>query len=219
MTSAPHQPRSLAQRLATRLAARILHDLSGPASGIVSGLDLLAEPRETDIDGAALDLATSSARTLLDLIEFHQVAFGGRGEAIGGVALERLALTQFEARRPTLEWAPAIEPFPALAAQATLILVQIAAGALALGGIARVTASCAGDEISIRIDGEGPRATLHPEMLEGLEGHDHSQGLAGRWAPSRYLQALVAEARGSVMAATGRDRFTLGASLPAGGCD
>src|ERR1700733_11262801 len=100
MTSVSHSPRSLAQILAGGLAARILHDLSGPASGVASGLDLLAEPGGTAVDRAALDLAPSSARSLLDLIEFHQVAFGARGEAMSGALLQRLALTQFEARRP-----------------------------------------------------------------------------------------------------------------------
>jgi hypothetical protein len=213
MSSAPHRPEPLAQRLAARLAARILHDLSGPASGVSSGLDLLAEPGATD-DGAALDLATSSARSLLDLIEFHQVAFGGRGQAVSGGLLKQLALTQFEARRPTLEWAPTIEPFPAPVAQATLILVQIAASALAVGGVARVSASGASDKFVIRVDGQGPRATLHPETLEGLDGRDLSQGLPGRWAPARYLHTLVVEACGAVTVTAGADQFALGVVFP-----
>jgi hypothetical protein len=216
MTSVSHPPRSLAQFLAGRLAARILHDLSGPASGVASGLELLVEPGATDLGAAAIDLAASSARTLLDLIEFHQVAFGGRGDAVSGALLKRLALTQFEARRPTLEWAPAIEPFPPLAAQATLILVQIAAGALAAGGLARLSASRVDEELVIGVDGRGPRATLQPEILEGLGGHDLSHGLPGRWAPCRYLHAVVADVRGSVTATIGADRFSLGLVLPLG---
>jgi histidine phosphotransferase ChpT len=214
MTSASHQPEPLAHRLAARLAARILHDLSGPASGVASGLDLLAVGGGDD--DAALDLAASSARSLLDLIEFHQVAFGGRGEAVSGAVLKRLALTQFEGRRPTLEWEPAIEPFPALAAQATLILAQIAASALAVGGVAHLSASRAEGELVIKVDGRGPRAALQPETLEGLAGRGFSHGLAGRWAPSRYLHALIAEIGGAVTVTAGVDEFALGAVLPSG---
>jgi hypothetical protein len=217
MSSPSHQPEPLAERLAAGLAARILHDLSGPASGVASGLDLLAEGDGAD-HGAAFDLAAASTGALLDLIAFHQVAFGGRGEAVGDASLKRLALTQFEARRPVLEWSPAIESFPRLPAQATLILAQIAAAALAVGGVARISASRAPDEIVIRVDGAGPRAALQPETVEGLSGRELSAGLPGRWAPARYLFALLAGAGGGVTIKTDADQFSLEAMIPADAC-
>ena len=215
MTSHPALP----ERLAAALAARILHDISGPASGVASGLDLLAEPGQSDLDGAALDLAVSSARGLLDLIEFHKVAFGAGGEAVSGAALRSLAQTLFEGRRPRLEWAADLDPFPGLAAQAMLILVQVAAGALASGGLARATARQIRGDVVIRIDGGGPRAILHPENLEGLEGRELSNGLAGRWAPSRYLSALVTRVGGALTTTTDVGRFSLAATLPAAARD
>jgi histidine phosphotransferase ChpT len=215
MTSTATPP----ERLAAALAARILHDISGPASGVASGLDLLAEPGQADTDGAALDLAVSSAKGLLDLIEFHKVAFGASGDALGGAVLHRLALAPFEGRRSQLEWAAQIDAFPGLAAQTMLILAQVAAAALAAGGLARATAICIQGDIVIRIDGEGPRAALHPENLEGLEGRDLSKGLAGRWAPCRYLNALVTGAGGAVAATTDVGRFSLAATLPAAALD
>jgi histidine phosphotransferase ChpT len=201
------------ERLAAGLAARILHDISGAASGVASGLDLLAEPGQSDMDGAALDLAVSSAQGLLDLLAFHKVAFGASGEAVGGAALHKLALAPFEGRRPKLEWAVQIDALPALAAQAMLILVQIAATGLAAGGLARASANRIRGDIAIRVDGEGPRAVLQSETLEGLEGRDLSKGLAGRWAPARYLNALVTGAGGALTATTGAGRFSLTATL------
>jgi histidine phosphotransferase ChpT len=203
--------------LAAGLAARILHDLSGPASGVVSGLELLADAGGGGADKAALELAVSSARALLDLLEFHKVAFGATGEAASSGALHRLALTQFEGRRPRLDWATEMDAFPGPAAQAMLILVQISAAALATGGLARATASFAHGEIALGVEGEGPRAILQPETLEGLEGRALSRGLAGRWAPSRYLAALVTAAGGALTATAGVDRFSLAATLPAAG--
>jgi hypothetical protein len=207
------------ERLAAGLAARILHDISGPASGVASGLELITEPGQADVGGAALDLAISSAKGLLELIEFHKVAFGSGAEAVSGATLHRLALTPFEGRRPRLEWTTQLEPFPGLAAQAMLIFAQISASALAAGGLARATASRAHDAIVIRIDGEGPRAALHAESLEGLLGRELSKGLAGRWAPSRYLTALVADAGGAVEATSEIGRFSLTATLPAAATD
>lgn len=203
--------------LAAALAARILHDLSGPACGVASGLDLLVDPGQGRLGDAAIELAVSSARALLDLLEFHKVAFGATGEAVSADALHRLALTQFEGRRPQLEWVADVDPFPGPAAQAMLILVQISAATLAAGGRARATASCARAQIALGVEGQGPRATLQPEMLEGLEGRALSRGLAGRWAPSRYLAALVTAAGGALTANAGADRFSLAVTFPATG--
>jgi len=211
MTSQPTPP----ERLAAALAARILHDISGPASGVASGLELITEPGQADVGGAALDLAISSAKGLLDLIEFYKVALGSSGEAVSGATLHRLALAPFEGRRPQLEWAAQIEPVPNLAAQAMLIFAQISAAGLAAGGLARATAARVRDHIVVRIDGEGPRAAPHPESLQGLAGSDLSKGLAGRWAPSRYLAALVTDVGGAVTATTDVGRFSLTATLPA----
>jgi histidine phosphotransferase ChpT len=207
-------PATPPETLAAGIAARILHDLSGPASGVASGLDLLADPGGADADGAALDLAVSSAEALVQLIEFHKVAFGATGEAVSRTALHRLALTPFEGRRPRLEWAADIDEFPPPAAQAMLILTQIAAAALAAGGLARATASFDDGGVVIRIEGQGPRATLNPETVDGLEGRALSRGLAGRWAPSRYLAAVVAAAGGVLKATPGVAQFSLAAILP-----
>ena len=205
------------EHLAAALAARILHDISGPASGVTSGLDLLAESGHGD--GAALELAVSSAKSLLDLLEFHKVAFGGGAEALASATLQRLALTPFEARRPRLEWVSDVDPFPGPAAQTMLILAQISAAALAAGGLARANASRIDEDIVIRIEAEGPRAALHPESLDGLRGRHHSGGLAGRWAPSRYLSALVTGVGGVLTATTDVGRFSLTATLPAAATD
>jgi hypothetical protein len=200
------------ERLAAALAARILHDLSSPASGVAAGLDLLAESGHGD--GAPLELAVSSAKSLLDLLEFHKVAFGGGAEPVADATLRRLALTPFEAGRPRLEWVSDLDPFPGLAAQTMLILAQISATALAAGGLARADAARIHEDIVIRIDAEGPRAGLHPESLDGLKGRDHLEGLAGRWAPSRYLAALVAGVGGVLTATADVGRFSLTATLP-----
>jgi hypothetical protein len=215
MTSTATPP----QTLAAALVARVLHDISGPSSGVAAGLDLLAGPGGAKDDSGAFDLAASSAQALLDLLEFHKLAFGSGGEPISGASLERLAQTPFAARRPRLEWRAELDPWPALAAQATLVLVQITAGGLAAGGLARATASRVRGDILVRIDAEGPRAALPPEALEGLQGRDLSRGLPGRWAPSRYLHALVTGAGGDVRASAEDGHFSLSATLPPSGTE
>ncbi|HEX7760485.1 MAG TPA: histidine phosphotransferase family protein, partial [Caulobacteraceae bacterium] len=130
-----------AEELAAKLAARLCHDFMSPASGIVSGLDLLEDPSAKDMRDEAMDLIASSARKLVDTLTFARVAFGAyaSAEAFDARELEGLARGVFAHVRPELEWAVETPQLPKTAARALLNLAQIAAGALATGGMARVS--------------------------------------------------------------------------------
>ena len=206
-----------AEELAAKLAARLCHDFMSPASGIVSGLDLLEDPSAKDMQAEAMALIASSARKLVDQLTFARVAFGAYASAdvFDSRELETLAQGVFAHVRPTLEWA--VEP-PQLAkpaARALLNLVQLAAGALAVGGTARASAKIENGQTLVAVEAVGPRARLHAEVLDGLEGRALGEGLSGRWVQAYYLQALLKAAGGSVAVETGEDRVAFKAVAPA----
>jgi len=202
------------ETLAAGLAARILHDIAGPASGVASAMELYADTDDPGTRDAALGLATSSVSALLDMLDFSRRAFGGAQDPLDDRTLRRLASTQFEGRRARLEMTSDLDPFPGPVAQAVLILAHIAAGGLAAGGFALLTAARDRETVAVRVAGEGPGARLAAEVVEGLAGRPLSTGLAGRWAPARYLFALVATAAGELTAVAGENRFVLDATLP-----
>jgi len=211
MSQSPVAP----ETLAAALAARLVHDLSGPASGVTSGLELHADPDLPEMKQDGLDLASSSSHALAELLEFCRVAFGASGEPLGADALGKLAQTQFAGKRATLDWSPSIAELSGTQAQALLILAQIAAGGLAMGGTARATTVAGDGRMSLRVEGQGQRAQLQPEALEGMAGRPLSLGLAGRWAPAYYLHTLSTGAGGSVLAEAREGGFILEARLPA----
>ncbi len=200
--------------LAAALAARLIHDISGPASGITSGLELYADADLPDLRDQALDLATSSSRSLLDLLDFCRLAYGGAGETQDGRTLENLARTPFAGRRCRLVWLIPEQPFNGPSAQALLILLQIAAAGLASGGEARASASVQHDGVVLAVEGEGPRLRFPLEIIDGLAGLPLSEGLPGRWAPAGYLHGLVAAAGGRLTARIEPTAFRLEVSLP-----
>jgi histidine phosphotransferase ChpT len=200
--------------LAAGLAARLVHDISGPVSGVTSGLDLHAASESEAIRREGLDIAEASARSLLELLAFFRVAYGQTGEARTAESLEGLARTQFTGTRARLIWSPTAAVFSAEAAQALLLLAQIAAGGLAIGGVARLEAEARGRAMLIRIAGDGATAGLHPETAEGLSGRARSNGLAGRWAPAFYLHALAARVGGGVTLSEREPGFSLEAVMP-----
>jgi histidine phosphotransferase ChpT len=207
----------LAEDLAAKLAARLCHDFMSPASGIVSGLDLLEDPSAKDMQDEAMALIASSARKLVDQLTFARVAFGAYASAdvFDSRELEGLAQGVFAHVRPTLEWA--VEP-PQLAkpaARALLNLVQLAAGALAVGGSARASVTIENGTALVSVEAAGPRARLHAEVLDGLEGRPLGEGLSGRWVQAYYLHCLVKAAGGSVSVESGEDRVAFRAAVPA----
>ena len=119
------------ETLAAALAARLVHDLSGPASGVASGLELHADPDLPEMKADGLNLAAASSYALVDLLEFCRVAFGATGEPLAADALGKLAQTQFTGKRAALDWSPSAAELSGAQAQALLILAQIAAGGLA----------------------------------------------------------------------------------------
>jgi histidine phosphotransferase ChpT len=205
-----------ATELAAMLAARLCHDFISPASAIASGLDLLEDPTAQDMREDAMGLIAQSARKLVDMLAFARVAFGASASAeqFDVRELEALARGVFTHVRPELEWS--VEP-PVLnkaAARTILNLAQIAAGALPMGGVAKVRAEEADGRVHISIEAEG-RARLRPEVLAGLRGEPLDGALGGHWVQAYYLYLLLRDAGGEVTAEAAEDRVTLDASVPA----
>jgi histidine phosphotransferase ChpT len=208
-------PAVSAAEVATRLAQRLIHDFMSPASGIVSGLDLLEDPTAQELREEAMELVGASARKLVQALTFARAAFGAGAEPYASTELESLAQGVFAHLRPQLEWAveaPALSP---LAGRTLLNLVQLAAGALAVGGVAKVTARIEPPWTAIMVDAVGERARLHAEVAAGLRGEAMGEGLSGRWVQAFCLHELVTSAGGVVAAEAADGRVEFKGALPA----
>jgi histidine phosphotransferase ChpT len=91
-----------------QLISRLLHDLIGPVSATLNGIELVEEfgPRTKDgISQEALDLASSSARLSADRLMYFRLAFGGagNGEEHSLQTVRQLAETYLTSRKIDLE--------------------------------------------------------------------------------------------------------------------
>jgi histidine phosphotransferase ChpT len=204
---------------ASLLASRLCHDFISPASAIVSGLDLLEDPDSADMRDDAMALIASSARKLVDSLQFARVAFGGGSgaETFGVPALKELAEGLFAHHRGELDWAVAPETLEKPVAKSLLNLCALAAAALPMGGAARITVDAIDGGQRIRTVSEGRRARLRPELLAGLTGEGPGEGLAGHWIQAAWTYALVAQAGGTITVEQEEDRVTLTAEIPSVG--
>jgi histidine phosphotransferase ChpT len=203
--------------LAARLASKLCHDFISPAGAIVSGLDLLDDPSAREMREEAMDLIASSARKLVDHLAFARVAFG----AAAGVAmfdcaeLERLTQGVYAHVRAELDWQVATAQLPKAAAQVLVNVAQLAAGALPLGGVARLEVVEGADGWTLAAVAKGPKARLHAEVRAGLGGGPLGEGLGGRWVQAYYAHALAAAAGGRIEAEAADEAVTITARLPA----
>jgi histidine phosphotransferase ChpT len=205
------------EELAARLASKLCHDFISPAGAIVSGLDLLDDPAAKDMRDDAMELIAASARKLVDQLAFARVAFGA---ASGGAMfdcgeLQRLTQGVYAHVRADLDWAVSAPSLPKAPAQSLVNLAQLAAGALPLGGTARLEVTQDGEGYLITATAKGPKSRLHAEVAGGLAGEPLGDGLVGRWVQAYYVHALATAAGGRLEASADEEAITLRARLPA----
>jgi histidine phosphotransferase ChpT len=182
--------------LSARLVARILHDVAGPTSGLTSAIDLLTSGEAPREESAAL--ARESLARIAERIAFCRAAFGGG--RLDGDGLARLVQAPFAGGRARLESFSAPHTTPDTAARAVLVIAQILAEALASGGTAAILVETGTEGWRVSARAEGPKVRIWPETTAGLNGAPPPEGLAGRWAPARYLYALAARRDGRLEA-------------------
>jgi histidine phosphotransferase ChpT len=213
----PHGPGVAPAELAARLASKLCHDFISPASAIISGLDLLDDPSAKDMRDDAMELIATSARKLIDHLAFARIAFGAAsGVTLFDVAeLERLTRAVYAHVRAQLDWVVAAPQLPKAPAQTLVNLAQLAAGALPLGGVARLEVVQDGEGYLVTALARGPKARLHAEVRAGLLGEPLGDGLAGRWVQACYVNAIATAAGGRLEAEAEGETVTLRARIPA----
>jgi histidine phosphotransferase ChpT len=214
---APDPAAVTAEELAARLASKLCHDFISPAGAIVSGLDLLEDPAAKDMREDAMDLIASSARKLVDQLAFARVAFGAASGAamFDCTELERLTRGVYAHVRADLDWAVTSASLPKPPAQVLVNLAQLAAGALPLGGLARLDVAQGPEGYVVTAIARGPKARLHAEVQSGLSGAPLGDGLGGRWVQAYYVHAVTAAAGGRLEASASDELVTLRAIIPA----
>lgn len=85
-----------AEELAAALAGRLIHDVMGRLSGIMSGLDLLADPSARDMHADALNVAAASAMGLREEMAFCRVLYGASAAPMDARMLEEAARGLFQ---------------------------------------------------------------------------------------------------------------------------
>jgi histidine phosphotransferase ChpT len=200
--------------LAERVAERLCHDISSSAQALASGLDLLREARTGDERDEAVGLLSEALAAQTSKVGYARKAYG-LTQAAETSDLKALAETLYADLRPTLDWAVEAPSLGPAAARVLLILLQIAADAVAAGGVVRATS--AHDGSMVGVDMTGPRVALKDEIRAGLTGGSITAGLGGRWVQGAFVAALASAAGGKIEIDLRDGGATIRVSLSQGG--
>jgi histidine phosphotransferase ChpT len=171
--------------LAAMLCSRVCHDLINPIGAIGNGLEVLADPSQTEMADGARDLIASAARQSRAKLEFARLAYGASSTAgtdIDTRECERVARILFEIEKADLDWQAPLILLPKHKAKLFMNMLLIAAGSVPRGGqvVAKIEGEAGQERFDMRSrsDPEKRQRTLIPsgaaELLSGAppEGVD-----------------------------------------------
>jgi histidine phosphotransferase ChpT len=185
--------------LAAMLCSRVCHDLINPIGAIGNGLEVLADPNQTEMAEGARDLIASAARQSRAKLEFARLAYGASstsGTDIDTRECERVARILFEIEKADLEWNVPLILLPKHKAKLFMNLLLIAAMSVPRGG--NVTASILGDagrekfEFTSRSDPEKRQKTLVPSGAAGLLSGMPEEGFVDARGIQPFYTGLLA---------------------------
>jgi histidine phosphotransferase ChpT len=159
------------------LLSRLLHDLIGPVTATVNGIELIEEfggKSNDSIAAEALDLIGSSARQTADRLSYFRVAFGAAGntEAHSLDSVRRLAEAYLNSRKIALDFSTDTEDSAkpgAGIAKTVLAAIFLMADALPRSGSIRVEIDAKANWTAA-VTAQGPGSSLEADSVAGLNG-------------------------------------------------
>lgn len=179
--------------LAAMLCSRVCHDLINPVGAIGNGLEVLADPAQTEMAPFARDLISNAARQARAKLEFARLAYGASSTAgtdFDTRECERVARLFFEIEKADLDWQVPLILLPKHKAKLLMNMLLIGAGAVPRGGWVRVTVEGPAGSEAFRVTAKGPR-TILPAGAEGLLAGNPSEGVDARGIQPFYTGVLA----------------------------
>jgi histidine phosphotransferase ChpT len=197
----PYQSTMDGTDLAALLCARLCHDLVSPISAIGAALDVLQDPSAEDMHGQALELIRKSADQGWAKLEFTRLAFGAGGSAPGRIEsgeLRRVTEGMFNSEKLAIDWNVEAVDTEKGVARMLLNLCLLGAEALPRGGTVNITSDI--DGTHFRIESNGRRARLAPDVEAALSGRTPEEGYDARSIQPFYTNELAKRAGGKTTA-------------------
>ena len=165
LSDAPLPLKISALDLAALLCSRVCHDVIGPVSAIVNGIEVLEDENAADMREVALDLIAQSARQTSARLQFTRLAFGAAGSAGAQLDLsdaEQVVRGMLEDQRTRIDWQMPRELLPKNRVKLLLNLALLSTATIPRGGEIRITPEGQGAGMGFMLAATGINARIPP---------------------------------------------------------
>lgn len=204
-------------RMAALVASKVCHDIVGPMSMLMQGVEMLRDADPAGRNSEALGLIEQCVTKAFAKLDFYRQAVADGLGSEGEASLSETRATAerfFQAAKPTLEWDIAgSAPRPAL--KIMLHLMALAADCLPKGGTVRVEGAQGDDFGEIRIIATGVRAKLKAETATCLAGDVPQDGFQPYNIVPTLTGLLARQSGVTLRAREGEERIELVMQSPA----
>ncbi|WP_196260475.1 histidine phosphotransferase ChpT [Pelagibacterium limicola] len=181
--------------LAALLCSRVCHDLINPVGAIGNGLEVLADPTQTDMQTFAKELIENSTRQARAKLEFARLAFGASSTAgtdIDTREAERVARLYMDAvEKADLDWKIPPMFLPKNKAKLLLNMLLIVTGGVPRGGTVTVEAEGEPGSERLTISATGPKVLI-PSGVPALVAGTPEDGNVDARAIQPFYTGLLA---------------------------
>jgi len=161
--------------LAALLTSRVCHDVIGPVSAIINGLELMELEEDEAMRKSALELIERSAQSASSKLQFCRLAFGASGSAGSEIETgeaEAAARGLIESERTRIAWSGISRRAPKNKLKTLLNLCLVASSCIPRGGQLSVEVNGDGPAFSFHLQAKGPNPRIPSHVAELIAGED-----------------------------------------------
>lgn len=202
-------------RLAALVGSKVCHEIVGPMTGILHGLELLKESDTGGRNSEALALLEQGLLKLAAKVDFLRGTFApNEGEALVALSeARRLGEPLFAHLKPDLAWRAPDLDVPRNLLRVFMSLLLFSADCLPRGGIVAVEAEMS-KVLEVRAIATGPRANLRAATAGALRGDPIEGGLQADLVMPAMTRLLASQAGYTLLTRTAPERIELVLQAP-----
>lgn len=177
--------------LSAYIASKVCHDLVSPLSSVVSAIDLLDDPNDSEMREQADLLLRQGARDASDRLQFLRYAFGSMGLNDGAADIhEAKSVTEkfVATHKPSVEWDIDTDHLSYSHARLMMNLLLMGMESAPRGGVLTVRFRNDTAGLVIAVIARGVKARAKPDTKATLAGNEPDEG----WTP-RNVQPLFSK--------------------------
>jgi len=187
--------------LGALLVSRVCHDLISPVAAISNGLEILADEQDAEMRAHAMRLIEHSVGQAKARLLFARLAFGAMGSAGAEIDLReaaQVAAEFFKTGKAKLDWdAPAIAVDKELI-RVLLNIAALGADCIPRGGTLTIKCEQSRSAFSASVIARGTKASLAPDIKEGLSLRVPREDLTGRTVAPFVTALLIRKLGGEI---------------------